>query len=142
MPPTWHNQLVVTCAPGVRTQYANDNTISDWTLSRGYAFGSTDKPSSATSLFANGCRSAPAQPLLAWYERVCRLIIAAKEASPDARNTSSGISHPLLSPQPGCCRTPSPRPQMPANSIHLSHLPQRQRPRPLRQTEQRRRVSA
>ena len=84
MPPTWNNQLVVTGAPGVRTQYANDNIISDWTLLRNYAFASTDKPSSATSFLANGCRSAPAQPLLAWHERVSSPSSRPKRCLPSA----------------------------------------------------------
>ena len=40
--------------PGMREQYANDRAISDWVLSRGYAFAATDKgntgaPSTATA---------------------------------------------------------------------------------------------
>ena len=100
MPPTWNGQLVVTGAPGVRPQYASDNIISDWALSPGYVFASTDKPSSGTSFFANGSRSAPAQPLLAWHDRVSQLIVAAKEvlaqrygtATPTAWSTCSSRS--------------------------------------------------
>jgi hypothetical protein len=43
LPNRWNVKLVVTGAPGVRKQYANDFIISDWVLARGYAFASTDK---------------------------------------------------------------------------------------------------
>jgi hypothetical protein len=70
-PADWNGQLVVTGAPGVRKQYANDYIISDWVLAQGYAFASTDKGNSGTSFFSNGsgrrpgrrCRSGtPASP--------------------------------------------------------------------------------
>ena len=99
MPPTWNGQLVVTGAPGVRTQYANDNIISDWALSQCYAFASTEKPNRSTSFFANGSRSAPAQPLLAWHERVSQLIVAAKQVLAQRYGTAprrtwmAGIPH-------------------------------------------------
>ena len=99
MPPTWNGQLVVTGAPGVRTQYANDNIISDWALSQCYAFASTEKPNRSTSFFANGSRSAPAQPLLAWHERVSQLIVAAKQVLTQRYGTAprrtwmAGIPH-------------------------------------------------
>ena len=54
LPERWNGQLVVTGAPGVRKQYANDYIISDWVLSQGYAFASTDKGNSGTSFFSNG----------------------------------------------------------------------------------------
>lgn len=42
--------LVVSGAPGVRRQYSNDFTISDWVLAQGYAFASTDKGKSGLDL--------------------------------------------------------------------------------------------
>ena len=50
-PANWNGQLVITGAPGVRKQYAVDYIISDWVLSQGYAFASTDKGNSGTSFY-------------------------------------------------------------------------------------------
>jgi hypothetical protein len=99
MPANWNGQLVVTGAPGVRKQYANDYIISDWALSQGYAFASTDKGNSGTSFYNNGARSAPAQPLLEWHERVSELTVAAKQVlaqrygTAPARTWMTGISN-------------------------------------------------
>ena len=79
LPENWNGQLVVTGAPGVRKQYANDYIISDWALPQGYAFASTDKGNNGTSFFNNGSRSAPGQVLLEWHDRVSELTIAAKQ---------------------------------------------------------------
>ena len=38
LPNDWNGGLVVAGAPGIRRQYANDFTISDWVLARGYAY--------------------------------------------------------------------------------------------------------
>ena len=43
IPDAWNGKVVVTGAPGVRGQYANDFVIGDWVLAQGYAFASTDK---------------------------------------------------------------------------------------------------
>lgn len=79
LPQDWNGQLVVTGAPGVRKQYANDYIISDWVLSMGYAFASTDKGNSGTSFFDNGSRSAPGAAVREWNERVSELTVAAKQ---------------------------------------------------------------
>ena len=79
LPEDWNGQLVVTGAPGVRKQYANDYIISDWVLSQGYAYASTDKGNSGTSFFNNGSRSGPGQPLQEWHARVTELTLAAKQ---------------------------------------------------------------
>ncbi len=79
LPERWNGQLVVTGAPGVRKQYANDYIISDWVLAQGYAFASTDKGNSGTSFFANGARSAPGQAVREWHDRVSQLTVAAKQ---------------------------------------------------------------
>jgi hypothetical protein len=42
LPDRGNGKVVVTGAPGVRAQYANDFIISDWMLARGCAFASTD----------------------------------------------------------------------------------------------------
>jgi predicted esterase len=79
LPDNWNGQLVVTGAPGVRKQYANDFIISDWVLSQGYAYASTDKGNTGLSFFNNGERSAPGQALQEWHERVSELTIATKQ---------------------------------------------------------------
>ena len=43
IPDDWNGKVVVSGAPGVRGQYANDFVIGDWVLAQGYAFASTDK---------------------------------------------------------------------------------------------------
>ncbi|MFP5370566.1 MAG: tannase/feruloyl esterase family alpha/beta hydrolase, partial [Actinomycetes bacterium] len=79
LPDDWNGGLVVTDAPGVRKQYANDYIIGDWVLAQGYAFASTDKGNTGTSFFNNGARSAPGQAVAEWHERVTELTVAAKE---------------------------------------------------------------
>ena len=46
LPARWNGKLVVSGAPGTRRQYANDFLISDWVLSKGYAFA---RPTRATT---------------------------------------------------------------------------------------------
>ncbi|MDQ4008869.1 MAG: tannase/feruloyl esterase family alpha/beta hydrolase, partial [Actinomycetota bacterium] len=72
----WNGGLVVSGAPGVRTQYANDFIISDWVLDRGYAFASTDKGNSSSSFYTDGER--PADAVAEWHHRVSQLTEAAK----------------------------------------------------------------
>ncbi len=79
LPERWNGQLVITGAPGVRKQYANDFIISDWVLSQGYAYASTDKGNTGTSFFNNGSRSAPGAALREWHDRVSELAAAAKQ---------------------------------------------------------------
>ena len=79
LPERWNGQLVVTGAPGVRKQYANDYIISDWVLSQGYAYASTDKGNTGTSFFRNGARSAPGAAVREWHDRVSELAVAAKQ---------------------------------------------------------------
>ena len=99
LPERWNGQLVVTGAPGVRKQYANDYIISDWVLSQGYAYASTDKGNSGTSFFNNGARSAPGQAVREWHDRVSELTVAAQQVvqqrygrTPD-RTWMTGISN-------------------------------------------------
>src|SRR4051812_46279961 len=79
LPEHWNGQLVVTGAPGVRKQYAPDYIISDWVLSMGYAYASTDKGNTGTSFYKNGSRSAPGQAVREWHDRVTQLTIATKQ---------------------------------------------------------------
>src|SRR5215211_2642770 len=76
-PEEWNGKLVITGAPGVRGQYANDFIISDWVLSRGYAFASTDKGNTGTSFYEDGER--PGGAVAEWHRRVEELTKVAKD---------------------------------------------------------------
>ena len=78
-PNRWNGKLVVTGAPGVRRQYANDFIISDWVLARGYAFASTDKGNTGTAFYDDG--SAPGGSVAEWHRRVEQLTRATKAAA-------------------------------------------------------------
>src|SRR4051812_2329469 len=99
LPDNWNGQLVITGAPGVRKQYAPDYIISDWVLSMGYAYASTDKGNTGTSFFANGSRSAPGQAVREWHDRVTELTRATKQVvaqhygTAPARTWMTGISN-------------------------------------------------
>ncbi|MGH2987317.1 MAG: alpha/beta fold hydrolase [Solirubrobacterales bacterium] len=77
MPDRWNGKLVVTGAPGVRAQYANDFIIGDWVLARGYAFASTDKGNTGTGFYNDG--EDPGDAVAEWHRRVRELTLAAKE---------------------------------------------------------------
>lgn len=97
LPNEWNGKLVVTGAPGVRSQYANDYLISDWVLARGYAFASTDKGNTGTSFYDDG--TAPGDAIVEWHRRVSELTIAAKDVlvqhygRAPARTYMTGISN-------------------------------------------------
>ena len=99
LPATWNGQLVVTGAPGVRKQYAPDYILSDWFLSQGYAYASTDKGNTGTAFYENGSRSAPGQAVREWHDRVSELAVAAKDVvaqrygTGPARTWMTGISN-------------------------------------------------
>jgi poly(3-hydroxybutyrate) depolymerase len=99
LPDNWNGQLVITGAPGVRKQYAPDYIISDWVLSMGYAYASTDKGNSGTSFYKNGSRSAPGQAVREWHDRVTELtratkqVVAQRYGSGPARTWMTGISN-------------------------------------------------
>jgi hypothetical protein len=77
LPDNWNGKLVITGAPGVRRQYANDYLLSDWFVSRGYAYASTDKGNSGTNFQSDGVN--PGDAIAEWHRRVTELTIAAKE---------------------------------------------------------------
>lgn len=77
LPDTWNGKLVITGAPGVRRQYANDVIISDWVVARGYAYASTDKGNGGGSFFRDGAE--PGDAIAEWHRRVTELTIAAKD---------------------------------------------------------------
>ncbi|MGH8968818.1 MAG: tannase/feruloyl esterase family alpha/beta hydrolase, partial [Actinomycetes bacterium] len=97
LPDDWNGKLVVTGAPGVRKQYANDFIISDWVLDRGYAFASTDKGNTGTGFYRDG--ATPAEAVLEWHQRVTELTLAAKRVVAQryghqpARTYMTGISN-------------------------------------------------
>ncbi len=76
LPNQWNGKLVITGAPGVRRQYANDYIISDWVLARGYAFASTDKGNTEVAFYEDG--SDPADAVAEWHRRVAQLTRASK----------------------------------------------------------------
>ena len=77
LPDNWNGKLVITGAPGVRRQYANDYLLSDWFVSRGYAYASTDKGNSGTNFQSDGAN--PGDAIAEWHRRVTELTIAAKD---------------------------------------------------------------
>ena len=76
LPARWNGRLVVSGAPGTRRQYANDFIISDWVLSKGYAFASTDKGNDGASFYRDG--SSPGGSIREWNRRVTQLTRATK----------------------------------------------------------------
>jgi hypothetical protein len=97
IPDDWNGGLVVSGAPGVRGQYANDFIISDWVLAKGYAFASTDKGNTGASFYDDG--SAPGGSIAEWNTRVTQLTLATKRvvkqvrAAAPARTYLFGISN-------------------------------------------------
>jgi len=77
LPDDWNGGLVVSGAPGVRTQYAGDFVFNDWVLDRGYAYAMTDKGNSGTSFYRDGQR--PADAIAEWNHRVTQLTHATKD---------------------------------------------------------------
>ena len=83
IPDHWNGGLVVSGAPGVRGQYANDFIIGDWVLAKGYAFASTDKGNTGASFYDDG--SAPG--------RVDRRVELARDAA-DRGHEAGGQAGP------------------------------------------------
>jgi hypothetical protein len=77
LPDRWNGKLVITGAPGVRKQYALDFIISDFVLSRGYAFASIDKGNTDSGFYDDG--SEPGGSVAEWHRRVEQLTKAAKD---------------------------------------------------------------
>jgi hypothetical protein len=78
-PVHWNRKLVVTSAPGLRGQYANDFMISDFVLAKGYAFASTDKGNSALRFYS--ADQTPGEAVFEWHRRINQLTEAAKDAA-------------------------------------------------------------
>ena len=83
IPDEWNGGLVVTGAPGNRTQYANDFVWSDWVLAQGYAFASTDKGNVGLKFFDDG--STPGGSVREWNSRVTELTVATKKVLQQVR---------------------------------------------------------
>ncbi|WP_408007861.1 tannase/feruloyl esterase family alpha/beta hydrolase [Pseudalkalibacillus sp. A8] len=77
LPDNWNGKLIITGAPGNRAQYANDFIISDWVLSKGYAFASTDKGNTGLQFYKDG--DEPGDAIAEWHERVRELTVAVKK---------------------------------------------------------------
>ena len=75
LPDAWNGGLVVAGSPGNREQYANDFTIGDWVLARGYAFAATDKGNVGATFYRDGVR--PGDAIAEWNSRVTELTRAA-----------------------------------------------------------------
>ena len=83
IPDHWNGGLVISGAPGVRGQYANDFIIGDWVLAKGYAFASTDKGNTGASFYDDG--SAPGGSIAEWNSRVTQLTVATKRVVKQVR---------------------------------------------------------
>ncbi len=76
LPDKWNGGLVVAGTPGNREAYANDFTISDWALARGYAYAATDKGNTGVTFYRDG--TSPGDAVAEWNHRVSQLALAAK----------------------------------------------------------------
>ncbi|MFI9508829.1 tannase/feruloyl esterase family alpha/beta hydrolase [Nocardia sp. NPDC052566] len=76
LPENWNGGLVVAGTPGNRRQYANDFTISDWVLAKGYAYAATDKGNTGSDFYRDG--ATPGDALVEWNNRVTQLTVAAQ----------------------------------------------------------------
>ncbi|CAM5293392.1 Tannase/feruloyl esterase family alpha/beta hydrolase OS=Streptomyces cyaneofuscatus OX=66883 GN=G3I52_33720 PE=3 SV=1 [Streptomyces cyaneofuscatus] len=71
LPDRWNGGLVVSGAPGVREQYANDRAFGDWAVANGYAFAATDKGATGAAFHRDG--EAPGDALAEGNHRVTQL---------------------------------------------------------------------
>jgi hypothetical protein len=78
VPDDWNGRVVVTGAPGVRAQYANDFILGDHVLAEGYAFASTAKGNVGPRFYDDGSR--PGGSIAEWNRRVTQLTRATKAA--------------------------------------------------------------
>jgi hypothetical protein len=76
LPDKWNGGLVVAGSPANRETYANDFTISDWALARGYAYAATDKGNTGLTFYRDG--ASPGDAVAEWNHRVSQLALAAK----------------------------------------------------------------
>ncbi|MBB6629399.1 tannase/feruloyl esterase family alpha/beta hydrolase [Nocardioides sp. KIGAM211] len=79
LPDKWNGKIVVSGAPGTRSQYAGDFIFSDWVLAQGYAYASTDKGNGGTSFYDDGGK--PGDSIAEWNHRVTQLTRATKKVA-------------------------------------------------------------
>ena len=97
LPEAWNGGLVVAGSPGVRRQYANDVTISDWVLGKGYAYAASDKGNSGAAFYRDGRR--PGDAIVEWNRRVTQLaraaraVVAQRYGRAPRRTFAAGISN-------------------------------------------------
>jgi hypothetical protein len=97
LPEHWNGGLVVAGTPGNRAQYANDFTISDWVLARGYAYAATDKGNVGPTFYRDGRR--PGDAVAEWNTRVTQLtraartVVARRYGRSPSRTYAAGISN-------------------------------------------------
>ncbi|WP_433462984.1 tannase/feruloyl esterase family alpha/beta hydrolase [Spirillospora sp. CA-128828] len=97
LPERWNGGLVVAGSPGTRRQYANDFTISDWALAKGYAYAATDKGNTGTEFYKDGRR--PGDAVVEWNDRLTQLTRAARKVVAERygrsprRTYAAGISN-------------------------------------------------
>jgi hypothetical protein len=97
LPEHWNGGLVVAGTPGNRAQYANDFTISDWVLARGYAYAATDKGNVGSTFYRDGQR--PGDAVAEWNTRVTQLtraakaVVARRYGRAPSRTYAAGISN-------------------------------------------------
>jgi len=97
LPKRWNGGLVVAGSPGNRRQYANDFTIADRALAKGYAYAATDKGNSGTEFYADGRR--PGDAIAEWHFRLTQLTKAARKVveqrygRPPSRTYAVGVSN-------------------------------------------------
>ncbi|MFI9232747.1 tannase/feruloyl esterase family alpha/beta hydrolase [Streptomyces rimosus] len=97
LPDRWNGGLVVAGTPGNREQYANDRAISDWVLSRGYAYAATDKGNTGPAFHRDGDR--PGDAIAEWNSRLTQLtraaraVVAQRYHRPPARTLATGMSN-------------------------------------------------
>ncbi|MFJ6841488.1 3-hydroxybutyrate oligomer hydrolase family protein [Streptomyces griseoluteus] len=97
LPDRWTGGLVVAGSPGNRKQYANDRAVSDWVLSRGYAYAATDKGNTGPTFYRDGRR--PGDAIAEWNARLTQLtraarrVVAERYHRPPARTIATGLSN-------------------------------------------------
>ncbi|MDN3352093.1 tannase/feruloyl esterase family alpha/beta hydrolase [Actinomadura sp. DC4] len=97
LPARWNGGLVVAGTPGNRAQYANDFTIADWVLARGYAYAATDKGNVGPAFYRDGRR--PGDAVAEWNTRVTQLtraakaVVSARYGRAPTRTYAAGVSN-------------------------------------------------